>query len=109
MTATAIKLAPVPSSRIDDIAPLVARLRKTFDSGKTRPLAWRRSQLEALIRFAKENADALVAALQADMGKPELEARAADVGQISQEAKLALKNLKRWTRPQGAGTIPLMG
>ncbi len=109
MSATAIEPAPVPSFPIEDIPPLVARLRKTFESGKTKPLAWRREQLEALLRFAKENGDRLVAALQADMGKPELEARAADIGQISQEAKLALKKLKKWTRPQGAGRIPLMG
>ncbi|MFP8877996.1 MAG: aldehyde dehydrogenase family protein [Myxococcota bacterium] len=109
MSETAIQSPPVPTSPIDEIAPLVARLRKTFDSGKTKPLEWRRTQLEALVRFAKENGDQLVEALQADMGKPELEARAADVGQITQEAKLALKSLKKWTRPQGAGTIPLMG
>jgi aldehyde dehydrogenase (NAD+) len=109
MSASAIHLAPVPTSPIEEIAPVVARLRKTFDSGKTRPLAWRRAQLEALIRFAKENGDALVEALQADMGKPELEARSMDLGQIGQEAKLALKNLKKWTRPERAGTIPLMG
>ena len=109
MSATAIQPTPAPSSPIDEIAPLVARLRKTFDGGRTRPLAWRRAQLEALIRFARENSDALVEALQADMGKPELEARAADIGQITQEAKHALKNLKKWTRPERAGSIPLMG
>jgi len=100
--------APVPNSPIEEIGPLVARLRETFESGRTRPLAWRRSQLEALIRFAKECGDALVEALQADMGKPELEARAADIGQITQEAKLALKNLKKWTRPEGAGRVPVI-
>jgi aldehyde dehydrogenase (NAD+) len=109
MSASPLRLAPVPNSPIDEIAPIVARLRATFDSGKTKPLTWRRAQLEALIRFAKENSDVLVEALQADMGKPELEARAADIGQITQEAKLALKNLKKWTRPQRAGSIPLMG
>ena len=109
MSATALEIAPVPSSPIDEIEPLVARLRETFDSGRTKPLAWRKAQLEALIRFAKENGDALVEALQADFGKPELEARAADIGQITQEAKLALKNLKKWTRPEGAGRVPLMG
>ena len=109
MSATAIHLAPVPTSPIEEIAPLVARLRETFDSGRTRSLEWRRQQLKALIRFADENSDALVKALQADMGKPELEARAADIGQINVEAKLALKNLKKWTRPQSAGKVPFMG
>ena len=109
MSASATIQPPVPSHPVDEIAPTVARLRATFDSGRTRPLAWRRQQLEGLLRFAKENGDALVAALQADMGKPELEARAADVGQITTEAKLALKNLKKWTRPEGAGWIPILG
>lgn len=109
MSVTAIDSAPVPSSSIAAIPDLVQRLRSTFDSGKTRSLAWRRAQLEALIRFARENDGALIEALRADMGKPELEARVADVGQITIEAKLALKNLKKWTRPESAGRIPLMG
>ena len=109
MSATAIESARVPSSPIEAIPSLVAGLRETFDSGKTRSLAWRKAQLEALIRFAQENDEALIEALRADMGKPELEARVADVGQISIEAKFALKNLKKWTRPESAGSIPLMG
>jgi len=109
MNASATTNTPVPSHPVADIAPTVARLRETFESGRTRPLAWRRKQLEGLLAFAKQNSDALVAALQADMGKPELEARAADVGQITTEAKLALKNLKKWTKPEGAGWIPILG
>lgn len=102
------EVAP-PSFPLEEIPALVARLRATFDSGRTKPLAWRREQLEGLIAFAKECGDPLVAALQADFGKPELEARAADIGQVTQEAKRALKNLKKWTRPEGAGRVPLMG
>ena len=80
--AVAFQPAPAPSHPISDIPPTVARLRETFESGRTRPLEWRRAQLEGLLRFAREQGEALVAALQADMGKPELEARTADVGQI---------------------------
>ncbi|MAI78000.1 MAG: aldehyde dehydrogenase family protein [Deltaproteobacteria bacterium] len=109
MATAAISLAPVPSSPISEIAPLVQKLRTTFESGKTKPLSWRREQLEALLRLASENGDELVSALQADLGKPELEARVADISQITIEAKLALKNLKKWTRPQRAGSIPLFG
>jgi aldehyde dehydrogenase (NAD+) len=107
MSVTA--MVPVPSSPIEEIAPLVGRLRATFDSGKTRPLAWRRQQLEGLLAFARENDDRLVAALRADLGKPELEARAADLGQVTQEAKLALKKLAKWTKPERAGRVPLLG
>ncbi len=109
MSATAIPTGPVPSHPIAGIAPTVARLREAFESGRTKPLDWRRAQLEGLLAFAREQGDALVAALQADMGKPELEARAADLGQVSQEAKLALKKLAKWTRPEGAGFLPILG
>lgn len=109
MTVTQLKSVPVPHSPVDDIPPLVARLRATFDSGKTRPLAWRREQLQALLRFCKEQAEPLAEALAADLGKPTLEAYAADIGQVPNEAKLALKNLARWTKPQAIGRVPMLG
>ena len=101
--------APVPSAVIEELPELVARLRQTFDSGRTRPIEWRRRQLEGLIAFSSENSDRLCEALHADFGKPEVEARTADLGQVSTEAKLALKNLKKWTKVESAGLMPLMG
>jgi aldehyde dehydrogenase (NAD+) len=109
MSANAIQLAPVPTSPVEEIPDLVAGIRQTFDARRTRPLAWRRQQLEGLIAFTAENGDRLVEALAADLGKPELEARTADLGQVPTEAKKALKNLKKWTRPEGKGWIPMMG
>ena len=50
------------------------RLRETFDSGRTRPLAWRREQLKRLKDLVSERSGEFVTALQADFGKPELEA-----------------------------------
>ncbi|MDG2051462.1 MAG: aldehyde dehydrogenase family protein [Myxococcota bacterium] len=109
MSSDPIQEARTPSFPVAEIAPIVQRLRQTFDSGRTRPLAWRKEQLEGILAFGREQSEALVAALQADMGKPELEARTSDIGQISVEAKLALKNLKKWTRPEGAGWMPVLG
>jgi len=90
-------------SVIQAIPGQIAALRRTFESGKTRPLEWRRGQLESIKRMIRENSDALVAAMQADFGKPELEAAVMDLG-ITQECDLALKNLKRWTRPEKVST-----
>ena len=109
MSAESTQTEAIPSFPIAEIAPTVQRLRETFDSGRTRPLAWRKEQLEGILAFGKEQGDALVTALQADMGKPEVEARTADIGQIAIEARLALKNLKKWTRPERAGWIPVLG
>ncbi len=75
MSSDPIQEARTPSFPVAEIAPIVQRLRQTFDSGRTRPLAWRKEQLEGILAFGREQSEALVAALQADMGKPELEAR----------------------------------
>ena len=91
------------------IPEAVSRLRATFESGHTRPLAWRRQQLQRLRRLVREHGDEFVAALRADFGKPELEARMMDIGQVPLEASLALRNLRRWTRPERAGGLPLLG
>ncbi|MDG2305681.1 MAG: aldehyde dehydrogenase family protein [Candidatus Binatia bacterium] len=109
MTATQLKAIPAPHSPVDDIPPIVERMRATFDSGKTRPLAWRRGQLKGVLRFGKEQAERLAEALHADLGKPAMEAYAADIAQASNEAKLALKNLAKWTKPEAVGRVPFLG
>src|SRR5262245_30367686 len=96
-------LSVVPSTPLDSIHGLADRLRTTFESGKTRPLDWRRAQLQALKALVREHGDELVEALQADLRKPVFEAWAADVGQVTTEATLALSRLKSWTKPRRAG------
>jgi aldehyde dehydrogenase (NAD+) len=99
-----------PNFDIDSIGPLVSRLRASFDRGRTRSFEWRRQQLKQLIKMLSERGDDFVEALAADFGKPALEARAADVGQAKIEAQGALRNLKKWMRPERVGLpIPLMG
>jgi aldehyde dehydrogenase (NAD+) len=90
---------PMPATPDLDAAALVARLRATFDSGKTRPLAWRREQLQAMRKMLTEREPELLEALAADLGKPRLEAWATDVGFVISEIDHALKHLRRWTRP----------
>jgi len=104
--------APVlsePNTEIESIPAQVAQLRRTFDTGRTRPLEWRRQQLKRLIAMHDDHADEFIAALHADFGKPTLEAFTADVGQGKMEAKNALKNLKKWTRPERIGRMSVMG
>jgi aldehyde dehydrogenase (NAD+) len=99
---------PSPASAIDAIPDRVAALRAAFESGRTRPLAWRREQLAALVRLLGAGGEELLAALQADLRKPTLEAWAADVGAVRTDAKMALKGLAKWTKPQRVPTpLPL--
>lgn len=102
-------MSATPQTEITEISNAVARLRNAYESGRTRPLAWRRQQLEGLKAMCTERADEFVEALRADFGKPPLEALLMDVSQGKTEAAAALRNLKKWTRPQRIGPIPLMG
>ena len=95
---------PIPHTESTALDGLADRLRSAFQSGRTRPIEWRRRQLQQLRSLVRENADELVSALQADLGKPTLEAWTTDIGIVAQEVGLALKNLKRWTRPEKVST-----
>jgi aldehyde dehydrogenase (NAD+) len=90
---------PMPATPDLDAAALVARLRATFAGGKTRPLAWRREQLQAMRKMLTEREPELLEALAADLGKPRLEAWATDIGFVISEIDHTLKHLRRWTRP----------
>lgn len=46
------------------------RLRDAYTTGVTKPLAWRRGQLNALRRMITENKQAIIDAVAADLGKP---------------------------------------
>jgi len=99
-----IETAPLPQTDVEGIPDLVAGLRSAFESGTTRPLDWRREQLQALGKLVEDNGEELVAAMQADLRKPTLEAWAADLVATVGEVKLALKSLRRWTRPVKVAT-----
>ncbi|HEY8153526.1 MAG TPA: aldehyde dehydrogenase family protein [Myxococcota bacterium] len=95
---------PAPASDISLIPEQVAALRTSFESGKTRPLAWRRGQLQALDQLVSEGSGELLEALKQDLRKPALEAWSADVGFVKQEVRLTLKKLAKWTRPERVAT-----
>jgi aldehyde dehydrogenase (NAD+) len=87
-----------PPAQID--APtLNKQLRATFDSGRTRPLAWRQAQLAGLRRMMEEAEGELVDALKADLGRPTTEAFAADIGHTKQELRHYAKHVARWMKP----------
>jgi len=87
----------------------VHRLHLEFESGLTRSLVWRRDQLGRLCAMLRENADSIIDALAADLGKPMLEGWAADVGHVLIEARLALRSLERWARPESVLRLPILG
>src|SRR5216110_2066754 len=84
----------------DQPGAVVGRLRHTFDSGRTRPAAWRRAQLEGMKRMLVEREDEFLDALAADLGKPRTEGWLTDVVFVTREIDHTLKHLADWMRPE---------
>lgn len=91
---------PAEAATSEPIPAMVSRLRKTFETGRTRPLEWRVAQLEALERMLVEREKDFVKAIVADLGRNEVEAWLADVAPVVAESKHARKHLRSWIRPQ---------
>src|SRR5690606_15642315 len=77
----------------------VFALRRTFESGRSRPVEWRRAQLLGLRRLLLERASEFERALAADLGKCSAEAWATEIGPVLAEADHARRCVARWARP----------
>ncbi|MEU5095561.1 aldehyde dehydrogenase family protein [Streptomyces sp. NPDC020996] len=83
-------------------ADIVARLRATFRTGRTKPLAWRTDQLRRLRALLTEKGPDLAAALHADLGKSATEAHRTEIGFTVREIDHTLGHLADWLRPEPA-------
>lgn len=81
------------------VASTVARLRASYEAGRTKPLHWRRAQLRGLRALLAENGPALEGALWADLHKAPAEAQYSEIGFTIAEADAMLRHLRRWLRP----------
>jgi aldehyde dehydrogenase (NAD+) len=89
---------PVAATGLDAPA-LVEALRATFATGRTKPLAWRKQQLAGLRRMMEEGEDELVEALKLDLGRPRVEAFAADIGHTKAELRHIYRHVGDWMKP----------
>lgn len=85
-------------SPVVDIPAVVAAVRQTFASGRTRSVEWRKGQLKALERLIVENEAAIAEALNQDLGRQPFEAWLADIASTAAEARHAAKNVGKWTK-----------
>ncbi|CAM6029817.1 unnamed protein product [Sphagnum balticum] len=85
---------------------IVRHLRRTVRSGKTKPEAWRRLQLQGLLRLLVEREEDISRALAQDLRKSAYETYIFEISLAVEECKLALKKLRSWMAPQKvAGTV----
>lgn len=83
-------------------ADVVARLRATFRSGRTRPVGWRTAQLNRLREMLTTDGPALAAALHTDLGKSSTEAFRTEIDFVVREIDHTLEHLEEWLRPEPA-------
>ena len=73
-----------------------AQLDATVRSGVTRPLRWRKAQLDAMARMLRQNATVIARAVRADLGKPAAETALMEIGLVLDEIRFIKPRLGRW-------------
>lgn len=84
---------------LSDYAALVASQRAFFLEGHTRPVAWRKSQLESVRAMFTDHHDALCDALWKDLRRNVNDADLMDVEYCAKEAAYALEHIDAWMKP----------
>ncbi|MGW2420481.1 aldehyde dehydrogenase family protein [Streptomyces sp. NPDC001709] len=87
---------------IEQPADIVARLRATFATGRTKSVEWRTGQLRRLRAMLTERGADLAAALHADLGKSSTEAYRTEIDFTIREIDHTLDHLADWLRPEPA-------
>ncbi|WP_088330085.1 aldehyde dehydrogenase family protein [Lacimicrobium sp. SS2-24] len=86
------------------IAAAVKQLDEYYSGGATRPLAWRKQQLQQLAKLIEESEHAILRALHEDLGKAEQESWLSEVGYLQTDITHTLKHLSKWTAPRKVST-----
>ena len=87
-----------------DFEQLVARQRDFFETQATKPYDFRIKQLQKLSVWMDENEQAVLEALQSDLGKCAYEAYLTELAMVKQELRDAMRHLKGWMKPRRART-----
>lgn len=82
----------------------ILRHRARFETGATRPLDFRRSQLQKFHAALERREPELLSALQSDLRKSLFQGYATELGLVQAEIRHALKHLHRWAAPQTCKT-----
>lgn len=86
------------------VAEQVNQIHQYFATGVTKTAAWRIAQLNALKQLVEDNQARIASALQADLGKGEVEAWSSEIGFCIGDIAHTLKHLKKWMSPRKVST-----
>ena len=71
-------------------------LRKTFKTGKTKSLAWRKWQIKQLYWMVTDNEEAIAEALKTDLNRHKFEAYYADIEGVKKDILSTLAHVEEW-------------
>ncbi|PUZ76805.1 hypothetical protein GQ55_1G319700 [Panicum hallii var. hallii] len=97
-------MGSVPEEVALGFGGLVGDLREVYESGRTRDLEWRHSQLRGLVRLLEEEEEDIFDVLREDLGKHRAESFRDEVGVLKKSIVDKLQNLKNWAAPEKART-----
>lgn len=95
--AQAADLAYTP---IDEITKINSDLRKSFLSGKTRDIEYRKNQLKQLTFLINDNADKFVESIRKDLGRSRFESMFAEIMGTTNECIEAINSLDKWAKDE---------
>lgn len=87
-----------------NIFEILEKQRRFFNSGKTRPLEFRLTQLRSLKQAIKNHEKQIMEALTADLARSDFESYGTEIGNTYQEINFAVKNLPSWIKPEKVPT-----
>ncbi|SCZ93841.1 BZ3500_MvSof-1268-A1-R1_Chr6-3g08920 [Microbotryum saponariae] len=89
---------------VDQIKPAYDEIVKTFLTGKTRSIKWRKQQLKQLGFLIQDNEAAFIEALRSDLSRPEFETTIAELNPLKTDVNEAYDHLDKWAKPVKAKT-----
>lgn len=84
---------------MNQIPELLKSQHQFFQTGKTKEIPFRKETLIKLLQSIEVKEDAICDALYKDFKKPKFESIATETAIVIKELKLAIKNLKSWSKP----------
>lgn len=96
--SAALRALYVPSEAAPSLDALCGKQQAFLDTGRTLDVAFRRRQLREIVRWTETHEADILAALRADLGKPDFEGYATEIMLVKKEAKLLARRLPLWQR-----------
>ncbi|KAG1775564.1 Aldehyde/histidinol dehydrogenase [Suillus placidus] len=85
-----------------EIDEIYSTLNKTFRSGKTKPVAFRKVQILQLAYLLQDNLERFKEAFAIDLGRPPLEASFLELDTTISDCKVAYDRVDKWARTEKA-------